>query len=132
MENECVGAPCGIMDQMAVTFGAESELLALMCQPAELQTPVAIPTNVRFWGLDSGETCSMLTPRSLNHVGTLRPQRDLLQGRGTAWEAKTMQQCARRLSWACASSAAPRHAKRCLLTGALKMLRKATTSSKAA
>ena len=55
MENECVGAPCGIMDQMAVTLGAESELLALVCQPADLQSPVAIPANVRFWGLDSGE-----------------------------------------------------------------------------
>ena len=49
-----MGAPCGVMDQMAVTLGAESELLALLCQPAELQNPVAIPANVRFWGLDSG------------------------------------------------------------------------------
>ncbi len=56
VENECVGAPCGIMDQMAVTLGAQSELMALLCQPAELQSPVAIPANVSFWGLDSGET----------------------------------------------------------------------------
>ena len=54
VENECVGAPCGIMDQMAATLGKKSELLTLVCQPAELQSPVAIPINVRFWGLDSG------------------------------------------------------------------------------
>jgi len=46
------------MDQMAVTLGAQSELMALLCQPAELQSPVAIPANVRFWGLDSGGLCT--------------------------------------------------------------------------
>ena len=30
-------------------------LLALLCQPAELQAPVPVPDDVEFWGLDSGE-----------------------------------------------------------------------------
>ena len=30
-------------------------LLALLCQPAELQPPVPLPDGIAFWGLDSGE-----------------------------------------------------------------------------
>ena len=33
-ENQIVGAPCGIMDQMTSALGRENELLALRCQPA--------------------------------------------------------------------------------------------------
>ena len=54
MENQCVGAPCGVMDQMAVALGRQNQLLALLCQPAEVQPSVAIPPGVRFWGVDSG------------------------------------------------------------------------------
>ena len=54
-ENLVAGAPCGVMDQMTCVFGEPQALLALLCQPAELQTPVPIPDDVAFWGLDSGE-----------------------------------------------------------------------------
>ena len=54
-ENLVAGAPCGVMDQMTCVFGEPQALLALLCQPAELQTPVPIPEDVAFWGLDSGE-----------------------------------------------------------------------------
>ena len=53
-ENLVVGAPCGIMDQMSVVCGRENELLSLVCQPAELQSPVNIPREIAFWGIDSG------------------------------------------------------------------------------
>ena len=49
-----MGAPCGVMDQMAVTLGRQGQLLALLCQPAELQEAVPVPNNIRFWGVDSG------------------------------------------------------------------------------
>uniref|UniRef100_A0A0D9WTU1 GHMP kinase N-terminal domain-containing protein n=1 Tax=Leersia perrieri TaxID=77586 RepID=A0A0D9WTU1_9ORYZ len=49
VENHVVGAPCGVMDQMTSACGEANKFLALLCQ--EL---VAIPTHVRFWGLDSG------------------------------------------------------------------------------
>lgn len=42
------------MDQMAVALGQQGELMALLCQPAELQPSVAIPPHVSFWGVDSG------------------------------------------------------------------------------
>src|SRR4051812_2875683 len=37
VENLVAGAPCGVMDQMSVTFGEANRLLALLCQPAELR-----------------------------------------------------------------------------------------------
>ena len=54
-ENLVAGAPCGVMDQMTCVFGEPQALLALLCQPAELQAPVPIPDDLVFWGLDSGE-----------------------------------------------------------------------------
>jgi L-arabinokinase len=54
-ENLVSGAPCGVMDQMACVFGERDALLALLCQPAELQPPVPVPEDVQIWGIDSGE-----------------------------------------------------------------------------
>jgi len=54
-ENLVSGAPCGVMDQMTCVFGERDALLALLCQPAELQPPVPVPEDVEFWGIDSGE-----------------------------------------------------------------------------
>jgi galactokinase len=54
-ENEVAGAPCGVMDQMTSVFGEPDTLLALLCQPAELQPPAPIPSGLELWGLDSGE-----------------------------------------------------------------------------
>ncbi|MFT5121907.1 MAG: galactokinase [Kiritimatiellia bacterium] len=53
-ENEVVGAPCGIMDQMTATCGRANELLALRCQPAELLDPIHVPEDLSFFGIDSG------------------------------------------------------------------------------
>jgi len=54
-ENLVAGAPCGVMDQMTCVFGEPEALLALLCQPAELQPPVPVPDDLDLWGLDSGE-----------------------------------------------------------------------------
>jgi galactokinase len=54
VENLIVGAPCGVMDQMAAACGEQDRLLALLCQPAELQPSVALPRDVEVWGIDSG------------------------------------------------------------------------------
>ncbi len=54
VENEVVGAPCGVMDQMAAACGESDRLLALLCQPAELQASIALPDDLGVWGLDSG------------------------------------------------------------------------------
>jgi galactokinase len=54
VENEVVGAPCGVMDQMTSACGEANHLLALLCQPAEIQGSVEVPPDVAFWGIDSG------------------------------------------------------------------------------
>lgn len=54
VENRIVGAPCGIMDQMTSVFGKKGQLMALLCQPAQLQPFIRIPNEITFWGIDSG------------------------------------------------------------------------------
>lgn len=54
VENLVAGAPCGVMDQMTAACGEANQLLALLCQPAELRGLVTIPPGIAFWGLDSG------------------------------------------------------------------------------
>ncbi len=53
-ENLIVGAPCGVMDQMTSACGEQQSLLALLCQPAELQDAVSLPEEIEVWGIDSG------------------------------------------------------------------------------
>lgn len=54
VENFVVGAPCGIMDQMASALGRESTLLPLLCQPHTVDGSAEIPPHLKFWGIDSG------------------------------------------------------------------------------
>ena len=54
VENLVVGAPCGVMDQFASCCGNAGQLMALLCQPAELLEPVGIPRELALWGIDSG------------------------------------------------------------------------------
>lgn len=54
VENLVVGAPCGIMDQMSSSCGAENQLLSMICQPAELRGTIGIPESLAVWGIDSG------------------------------------------------------------------------------
>jgi L-arabinokinase len=54
VENQVVGAPCGIMDQVTCTLGRPGELLALKCQPHEVTGWHAPPPAYAFIGLDSG------------------------------------------------------------------------------
>ncbi len=54
VENLVVGAPCGVMDQMTSACGEENQLLALLCQPAELLGTISLPEELAVWGVDSG------------------------------------------------------------------------------
>ena len=54
VENYIVGAPCGVMDQMTAACGESHSLMALLCQPAELQPVVTLPAEIEVWGIDSG------------------------------------------------------------------------------
>jgi galactokinase len=55
VENQLVGAPCGLMDQLSVTFGQPGILLSMCCQsPPRVFAPLPIPAGIRFVGVDSG------------------------------------------------------------------------------
>jgi L-arabinokinase len=54
VENLVVGAPCGVMDQMTAAVGEARRLLALLCQPAEIQGTIPLPEELAVWGIDSG------------------------------------------------------------------------------
>jgi galactokinase len=54
VENLIVGAPCGVMDQMASICGEAGSLMALLCQPAEFKGGVRLPDGLGVWGIDSG------------------------------------------------------------------------------
>jgi galactokinase len=54
VENLIAGAPCGVMDQMTAALGESGQLLALLCQPAELLGGVELPRGLALWGIDSG------------------------------------------------------------------------------
>ena len=54
VENQIAGAPCGVMDQMTAACGRANELLALRCQPAEVEGFVPLPATLEVIGIDSG------------------------------------------------------------------------------
>jgi L-arabinokinase len=52
-ENNVVGAPCGIMDQVTSCVGEAGLLLRMICQPHELQPGLKLPEGVRVIGINS-------------------------------------------------------------------------------
>ncbi len=54
VENLIVGAPCGLMDQLASYFGRSHALLPILCQPDVVYDPLTTPDGVAFVGIDSG------------------------------------------------------------------------------
>jgi galactokinase len=54
VENLIVGAPCGLMDQLASYLGEANKLLPIVCQPDQVQESISIPDDISFIGIDSG------------------------------------------------------------------------------
>jgi L-arabinokinase len=52
-ENHVVGAPCGIMDQIAVTSGRRGRLTHILCRPGNIVGEVEIPPDTSFVGINS-------------------------------------------------------------------------------
>ena len=52
-ENHVVGAPCGIMDQIAVTSGRAGKLTHILCRPGAVMGEVEIPPGMAFVGINS-------------------------------------------------------------------------------
>ena len=52
-ENHVVGAPCGIMDQIAISCGQRGKLTHILCRPGAVQGSVDIPPGTGFVGINS-------------------------------------------------------------------------------
>ena len=52
-ENHVVGAPCGIMDQIAVTSGRAGRLTHILCRPGSVMGEVEVPADTSFVGINS-------------------------------------------------------------------------------
>lgn len=52
-ENHVVGAPCGIMDQIAISCGQEGKLTHILCRPGSVEGTVDIPEGTGFVGINS-------------------------------------------------------------------------------
>jgi L-arabinokinase len=53
-ENFVVGAPCGVMDQVAVAVGSPGALLPILCRPASPWAAVTLPPSLEIVGWPSG------------------------------------------------------------------------------
>jgi len=53
-ENEFVGAPCGLMDQLASHHGLPNAALPILCRPDTLGAPLTFPEGIGVVGIDSG------------------------------------------------------------------------------
>ncbi len=53
-ENHVVGAPCGIMDQVAVARGTPGTVLPILCRPASVAEPVSVPAGLEIVGWPTG------------------------------------------------------------------------------
>ena len=51
VENQIVGAPCGIMDQVTSVAGRSTKILSILCQPDKILEFVSCPSNVSFVGI---------------------------------------------------------------------------------
>jgi galactokinase len=53
-ENEIVGAPCGLMDQLTSAYGRTRAFLPILCRPDQLDEPIPLPDGVMIVGWPSG------------------------------------------------------------------------------
>jgi galactokinase len=53
-ENRVVGAPCGVMDQVAVIAGVPGEILPILCRPASVAPSVAVPDHLEVVAWSTG------------------------------------------------------------------------------
>ena len=53
-ENQVVGAPCGVMDQVTVAMGQTGAVLPILCRPAAVGAPITIPPGLEMVGWPTG------------------------------------------------------------------------------
>lgn len=75
-ENHVVGAPCGIMDQIAITSGRRGQLTHILCRPGRVLGEVDIPKGTGFVGMNSMVRHSVGgNPYSVTRIGAFMGKR---------------------------------------------------------
>ncbi len=54
VENDIVGAPCGLMDQLASAYGVSGSLTPILCRPDQVYPSIPLPTGLCLVGWASG------------------------------------------------------------------------------
>src|SRR5258706_8150847 len=98
VENRIVGAPCGIMDQVACCAGQSNTLLRLVCQPCEMQPPLNLSAGTRVLGINSnvkhsvggGQYALTRCAAFMGHRIILEKMREFGRAAGRALEADPM------------------------------------------
>jgi len=76
VENQIVGAPCGIMDQMSVAHGHERSLMLMLCRPHEITGYLDLPESIGVWGINSGVKHSVAgSPYTKARIGAFMGRR---------------------------------------------------------
>lgn len=83
VENRFVGAPCGLMDQLASACGVRGTFLPILCRPDKLQKPVKLPAGVIAVGWPSGVKHAVTaSPYATARAGAFMGQRILAEATG--------------------------------------------------
>ena len=85
-ENHVVGAPCGVMDQVAVAAGRPGSLLPVLCRPATLRpmVPLAPALDVAGWPTGTQHEVSGL-PYRRARAASFMGKRIVEDARGRSW-----------------------------------------------
>jgi galactokinase len=85
-ENHVVGAPCGIMDQVAVAAGEPGAILPVLCRPASLRPSVPLPLGLEVVGWPSGAEHDVSgTPYRRARAAAFMGKRMVEQSSGRSW-----------------------------------------------
>jgi L-arabinokinase len=87
-ENHVVGAPCGIMDQTAITSGRQGCLTHILCRPGEVKGEVQIPPGTGFVGINSMVRHSVAgNPYKDTRIGAFMGRKIINEARASAGQA---------------------------------------------
>ena len=85
-ENHVVGAPCGIMDQVAVTLGTAGAVLPILCRPASVAPAVSVPPDLEIVGWPTGAPHDVGgLPYGRTRAAAFIGRRMVEQATGRAW-----------------------------------------------
>jgi L-arabinokinase len=85
-ENYVVGAPCGVMDQVAVAVGSAGALLPILCRPASAWPAVTLPPDLEIVGWPSGAAHDVSgTPYGRARAAAFMGKRRVEESEGECW-----------------------------------------------